>query len=83
LCVYSYQMFLKFLVVILFIANLVALGSALFALLNDEGREGGKRTAKFLLIRVSLAAALLVVIVYGFYTGELGVGVPWYDASRQ
>ncbi|MBL6690177.1 MAG: DUF2909 domain-containing protein [Pseudomonadales bacterium] len=76
-------MFLKFLVVILFLANLVALGSALFALLNDEGREEGKRTAKFLLIRVSLAAALLVVILYGFYTGELGVGVPWYDASRQ
>ncbi len=76
-------MVIKFLVVVLFIANLVALGTALFALLNDEGREGGKRTAKFLLIRVSLAGALLVVIVYGFYTGELGVGVPWYDASRQ
>ena len=70
-------MFLKFLVVILFLANLVALGSALFALLNAAGREGGKRTAKFLLIRVSLAAALLVVILYGFYTGELGVGVAW------
>ena len=32
-------MFLKFLVVVLFIANLVALGIALFALLNDEGRN--------------------------------------------
>ena len=76
-------MFLKMLVALLFIANLIALGGALYALLNDQGREGGGRTARFLLIRVSLAAALLVVIVYGFYTGELGVGVPWYDASRQ
>ena len=76
-------MFLKILIVILFIANLVALGSALYALLNDQGREGGSRTARLLLIRVSLAAALLVVIIYGFYTGELGVDVPWYDASRQ
>ena len=77
-------MFLKFLVVVLFIANLVALSIALFALLNDEGRKEGKRTARFLTIRVSLAAALLFVIAFGFYTGDLGVGgVPWYDASRQ
>ncbi len=76
-------MFLKFLVIVLFIANLVALGTALFALFNDQGREGGTRTAKFLTVRVSLAAALLVVIAFGFFTGDLGVGVPWYDASRQ
>ena len=76
-------MFLILLIIILFIANLVALGVALYTMLHDQGREGGSRTARFLLIRVSLAAALLLVVVYGFYTGDLGVTAPWYDASRQ
>jgi hypothetical protein len=70
------QMFFKVLVVILFIANIVALGSALVTLLKDQGR-GGQRTARLLLIRVSLAAALLIVIAIGFYTGDLGVSAPW------
>ena len=70
-------MWLKVVIVILFIANLIALGSALVTLLTDQGR-GGKRTAGLLLIRVSLAAALLIVIAFGFYTGQLGVSAPWY-----
>lgn len=74
-------MWLKVIVVVLFIANLIALGSALVTLLKDQGR-GGKRTASLLLIRVSLAALLLVVIAYGFYTGQLGVGgAPWAGRS--
>ena len=59
------------------VAVVVALGSALVTLLKDQGR-GGKRTANLLLLRVSLAAALLLVIIYGFWTGELGLGgAPW------
>jgi len=70
-------MWLKVVIVLLFIANLVALGSAFFTLLQDQGK-GGKRTASLLLVRVSLAALLLVCIAYGFYTGQLGVGgAPW------
>lgn len=70
-------MWLKVVIVILFIANLVALGSALVTLLTDQG-EGTGRTASLLLIRVSLAALLLIFIAYGFYTGELGLGgAPW------
>lgn len=69
-------MIFKVLVVVLFIANVVALGSALVTLLKDQGR-GGNRTAKLLLLRVSLAAALLIVIAIGFYTGDLGVSAPW------
>ena len=64
------------LIFILFIANLVALGSAFFTLLQDQGKST-KRTASLLLLRVSLAALLLIVIVYGFYTGQLGVSAPW------
>ena len=70
-------MWLKILVVILFIANLIALGSALVTLMKDQGTGSG-RTARLLLIRVSLAALLLMVIAYGFYTGQLGISAPWY-----
>ncbi|MDA0978979.1 MAG: DUF2909 domain-containing protein [Proteobacteria bacterium] len=69
-------MWLKVIIVILFIANLIALGSAFVTLIKDQGR-GGKRTARLLLVRVSLAAALLLVIAFGFYTGQLGVDAPW------
>ena len=72
-------MWLKVIIVILFIANLIALGSALYTLLQDQGR-GGIRTARLLLVRVSLALLLIVFIAYGFYTGELGVsGAPWLN----
>ena len=69
-------MWLKVVIVILFLANLVALGSAFYTLLADQGR-GGKRTAHLLFVRVSLAALLLVFIVYGFCSGQLGTSSPW------
>ena len=67
---------LKIAIVILFIANLAALGSAFYTLLTDKGK-GGQRTARLLLLRVSLAALLLLFIVYGFWSGQLGVSAPW------
>ena len=69
-------MWLKVIIVILFLANLVALGSALYTLLHDQGR-GGKRTVRLLAIRVSLAALLLGVVIFGFWSGQLGVTAPW------
>ncbi|MBT4162443.1 MAG: DUF2909 domain-containing protein [Gammaproteobacteria bacterium] len=71
-------MWLKVVIVILFVANLIALGSAFVALIQDQGR-GDKRTASLLLVRVSLAALLLIFIAYGFYSGELGVNAPWLN----
>lgn len=70
-------MWLKVVIVILFIANLAALGSAFYTLLVDQGR-GGRRTARLLLVRVSLAALLLLFIVYGFWSGQLGTASPWH-----
>ena len=69
-------MWLKVVIVILFFANLAALGSALYTLLSDAGK-GGERTARLLLLRVSLATLLLMFIVYGFWSGQLGISVPW------
>ncbi len=69
-------MLFKFIVVVLFIGNLIALGSALYTLMVDQGK-GGKRTANLLFIRVSLALALLIVVSIGIVTGQIGIGTPW------
>ena len=69
-------MLFKFIVVVLFIGNIIALGSALFTLMVDQGR-GGRRTANFLLLRVSLAALLLIVVSIGIITGQIGVSTPF------
>ncbi|MDG2072845.1 MAG: DUF2909 domain-containing protein [Pseudomonadales bacterium] len=71
---------LKVTIIILFIANLVALGTAFYTLLVDQGR-GGKRTANLLLLRVSLAALLMIVVIYGFWSGQLSLSAPWSRAS--
>ena len=72
-------MFIKITIVVLFLGNIIALAIALGALMKDQGKEGGTRTARFLLVRVSLALALLAVTAFGFYTGQLGISAPWYD----
>lgn len=69
-------MWLKVLIVVLFIANLVVLGSAYFTLLVDQG-HATKRTANILLLRVSLAVVLILVIAVGVWTGQLAINAPW------
>ncbi|MEO2176321.1 MAG: DUF2909 domain-containing protein [bacterium] len=72
------NMWLKIIIVILFIGNIAALGSAFHTLVSDEGQDS-KRTANRLLIRVVMAALLLLAIVYGLWSGELGIAAPWYS----
>ena len=69
-------MFFKILVITLFVANIVALGAALRALLTDQTDSSGK-TVKYLTIRVILAVALLGVVGLGLITDELGASAPW------
>ena len=71
-------MFLKTIIVLLLIANMIALGSAFYAMMHDMGSMVGSRTARFLLIRVSLAGLLLLVVAYGLITGDLGLSAPWH-----
>lgn len=73
-------MLLKTIIVLLLIANIIALGTAFYAMMHDMGDEKVSRTAKFLTIRVSLAALLVVVVVYGILTGQLGIAAPWHPA---
>ena len=69
-------MWLKVIIVLLFLAILASLSSALVFLLKDMGSES-KRTLYALGIRITLAALLLISIFYGIYTGQLGSRAPW------
>lgn len=68
---------LKIAIVILFVAVVASLSSALKFLLNDMKVEGSKRTAYALGVRITLAGILLSLIAYGIHTGQLGNNAPW------
>lgn len=70
-------MWLKILIVVLFISVVASLTSGLIFLLKDVETSHSKRTLYALGIRISLAALLLLTIFYGFYTGQLTSTAPW------
>ncbi len=70
-------MWLKIIIVILFLAVLGSLSSGLIFLLKDMGASDKKRTLYALGIRISLAALLLLSILYGVYSGLLTSTAPW------
>ncbi len=74
---------LKPLIIVLLVGVLISLFSGLVFLFKDSERLDSKRTLYALGIRVSLAAALLVTLFYGFYTGQLRIGTnaPWHDRA--
>ena len=59
---------------------LLSLAGGLFFILIDKGDTGRKRTVYFLGLRVFFAALLIILVVIGLYTGELGNSVPWEDS---
>ena len=73
-------MLLKTIIVLLLIGLIISLASGFVFLFKDIGTTK-KRTLYALGIRVSLATALVGTIVFGFLTGQLGVGAPW-DARK-
>ena len=58
----------------------ISVGSGFFFLMKDQGRT--RRTLHSRGVRVTLAAALVAVIAYGFYSGQLRSKAPW-DAALQ
>lgn len=70
---------LKIAIIILFIALVISLFSSLTFLLKDKGAT--KRTWHALSVRLTIAAVLMGLIIYGMYTGQLGSNAPW-DAYR-
>jgi len=71
---------LKVVIVVLLLGVVVRLFSGLVFLFKDSDRSDSRRTLYALGIRISLAAALLSAVLYGFYTGELrmGTNAPWH-----
>ncbi len=72
-------MWIKFVVVLLFIALVVSLFSGYVFLLKDKGTS--YRTWYSLSVRLILAVLLMGFLIYGVYTGQLGSQAPW-DAQR-
>jgi hypothetical protein len=72
---------LKVLIIALLIGIVLSLFGGLAFLFKDSERPESKRTLYALGIRITLAAALLVTVFYGFYTGQLrmGANAPWHQ----
>lgn len=68
---------LKVLIMFLMFLMAVSLFNSLYVLFKDNGDPESKRTLHRLVIRVSLAVALLITMIYGFYTGKLKSDAPW------
>ena len=68
---------LKTIVLILLILVLISLASSLVFLFIDRGNPNKKRIMYGLGFRVTLGAILIILIVYGIATGQLGNQAPW------
>lgn len=65
----------KTVIVIIFVLIIITLFVGLYFLLKDQSRS--RRTVQSLALRVSLAMLLLIIILLGFYTGELKLRTPF------
>lgn len=70
-------MWLKVIILVLFVGILISLSSALGFLLKDTNTPESKRTLYALGIRITLAVLMMLCIFYGFYSGILQSSAPW------
>lgn len=75
-------MMLKIAILILFIAVVVSLTSALGFLFRDQHAPESKRTLWALGIRITLAGMLMLLVFYGLSSGELTLNAPWHEARH-
>lgn len=73
---------LKALIVVLMVALVASLGSGFYYLMLDQGDKSRRRTFHSLGVRLTLAIALMSVIIYGVATGQLGNRNPWDPGPR-
>lgn len=71
---------LKILIVIVLIAMVISLFSGLVFLLRDTDKPASRRTLHALGVRIGLAIALVALVGYGLYSGELTVRAPWHQS---
>ena len=74
---------LKVVIVILLICVILSLMSGLVFLFKDTGKPNSRRLWYALGVRITFATLLLMTIGYGFYTGELrmGLNAPWHGSG--
>ena len=71
-------MWLKVVIVFLFIALSISLFTGLGFLMKNQGKDQESRALWYsLTVRLILAVLLLGFITYGMYTGKLGSKAPW------
>ena len=75
---------LKVIIVILLICVVLSLMSGLVFLFKDTGKPESRRLWYALGIRITFATLLLLATGYGFYTGELrmGLNAPWHESTE-
>jgi len=69
-------LWLKVVIVVLFIGLLISLTAGMVFLLKDVGNSR-RRTLYALGVRATLASALLLAIGWGFWSGRLNSTAPW------
>jgi uncharacterized membrane protein len=72
---------LKAAIVLLMLALVASLGSGFYFLMLDQGNKEKRRTFHSLGVRLSIAAALMALIIYSVATGQLGHSNPWEAAA--
>ncbi|MEZ5502808.1 MAG: DUF2909 domain-containing protein [Halioglobus sp.] len=68
---------LKAAIVLLMLALVASLGSGFYFLMLDQGDKKKRRTFHSLGVRLSIAATLMALIIYGLASGRLGHLNPW------
>lgn len=66
---------LKPLIALIFVAIVISLFSGLYFLMTDRGQS--HRTVNSLFFRVGFSILLILILIYGFYSGELSFHAPW------
>ena len=73
---------LKAAIVLLMVALVASLGSGFYFLMIDQGDKTKRRTLHSLGVRLTLALALMGLIIYGVASGQLGNRNPWDAGPR-
>jgi hypothetical protein len=68
---------LKVIIGFIMVALLGSLASGMYFLMADQGNPEKKRLFTSLGVRLSLGVTLIIVIIFGVATGELGHRNPW------
>ncbi|MFO7706315.1 MAG: twin transmembrane helix small protein [Halopseudomonas sp.] len=68
-------MWLKLVILALLLAIVVSLFSGLFFLVKDTNGSGRLVTA--LSVRIGLTVAIMLLIAYGFWSGQFAWNTPW------